>query len=78
MGWCVGLVGGDGASARVRKGGILGVAARTDAVIVQQLVVAGAEQDEVGEVRLAVPRDGREVVGFEFARSGAAWVLAVR
>jgi hypothetical protein len=47
------LVGGDGAAGCVCEGGLLGIAARTDAVIVQQLVMPGAEQDEVVELGLA-------------------------
>ena len=77
MRWCVWLVGGDGASGLVCEVGLFGVAARTDAVIVQELVVAGAEQDEVAELGVAAPLDRDEVVCFELAGSGAARVLAV-
>ena len=52
-------------------------AVRADVVVVEQFVVAGAEQDEVVELGLAAPLDRGEVVGFEFAGGGAARVLAV-
>ena len=71
------LVGGDCASGLVCEGGLLGVAACVDVVVVEQFVVAGAEQDEVVEFGLAAALDRDEVVGFEFAGGGAAWVLAV-
>jgi hypothetical protein len=77
VGWCVWLVGGDRASRCVREGGLLGVAARTDAVIVEQFVVAGAEQDQVVEFGRAATLDRDNVVRFELARGGAAGVLAV-
>jgi hypothetical protein len=76
-GWCVWLVGGDCASGFVFEGGLLGVAARADAVIVQQFVVAGAEQDEVVELGLAAVLERGEVVGLELAGGGAGGVLAV-
>ena len=77
MGWCVWLVGGDRASGCVRESGAFGVAAGVDVVVVEQFVVAGAEQDEVVEFGLAAVLDGGEVVGLEFAGGAAAGVLAV-
>ena len=53
------------------------MAAGVDVVVVEEFVVAGAEQDEVVEFGLAAALDGDEVVGFEFAGGGAAGVLAV-
>jgi hypothetical protein len=38
------LVAGDRASCRVLEGGMFGMAARSDAVIVQELAVSGAAQ----------------------------------
>ena len=76
--WCVWLVGGDRASGFVGEGGMSRVAAGPDVVVVQQLVVAGAEQDEVVELGGAAVLDGDEVVCLELARGGAAGVLAVR
>ena len=73
----MGLVGGDGAAGLVLEGGLLAVAGCVDVVVVEVFVVAGAEQDEVVELGLAAEFDGGEVVGFEFARGGAAGVLAV-
>ena len=61
----------------VCEGGLLGVAARADVVIVEQLVVSGAEQDEVVELGRAAALDRYEVVCFELASGGAAGVLAV-
>ena len=49
----VGLVGGDGASGRVREYGVVGGAVGVDVVVVEVFVVAGAEQDEVVELRPA-------------------------
>ena len=54
-GWCVWLVGGDRASARVGEDGLLAAAAGVDVVVVEMLVVAAAEQDEVVELRRAAP-----------------------
>jgi aspartate oxidase len=71
------LVGGDRASARVCEDGLLAGAAGVDVVVVEELVVAGAEQDEVVDFGLAAPFDRDEVVRLEFARGGAAGVLAV-
>jgi hypothetical protein len=71
------LVGSDGASGLVREGGLLGVAAGADVVVVEQFVVAGAEADEIVELGAAATRDRDDVVGFEFAGGGAAGVLAV-
>ena len=62
-GWCVWLVGGDGASVGVCEQGMPAVAAGADVVVVEQLVVAGAEQDEVVEFGLAAARDRDDVVG---------------
>ena len=73
----MGLVGGDGASGLILEDGRLGVAAGADVVVVEVLVVAGAEQDEVGEFGRAAVLVGDEVVGLEFAGGGAAGVLAV-
>ena len=74
----MGLVGGDGASGFVFEDGLLAVAAGVDVVVVEELVVAGAEQDEVVEFGFAAVLDGGEVVCLEFARGAAAGVLAVR
>jgi hypothetical protein len=71
------LVGGDRASGFVFEGRLLAGAACADVVIVQQFVVAGAEQDEVVELRLAAALDRDEVVRLELAGGGAAGVLAV-
>ena len=57
--------------------GVLGGAAGADVVVVEELVVAGAEQDEVVELGLAATLDRDEVVCLEFAGRGAAGVLAV-
>ena len=54
------------------------MAVGVDVVVVEEFVVAGAEQDEVVEFGLAAVFDGGEVVGFEFAGGAAAGVLAVR
>ena len=48
-----------------------------DVVVVEEFVVAGAEQDEVVELGLAAVLVRDEVVGLEFAGGGAAGVLAV-
>jgi hypothetical protein len=71
------LVGGDGASGFVFENGILSVATGAYAVIVEQLVVAGAEQDQVFKLRLAATLDRGEVMRFELALGGAAGVSAV-
>ncbi|HET6171583.1 MAG TPA: hypothetical protein VFD90_03185 [Gaiellales bacterium] len=71
------LVGGDGASGLVGEDGMFAVAAGANVVVVEEFVVAGAEQDEVGELGSAATLDGDDVVGFEFALSGAAGVLAM-
>ena len=71
------LVGGDRTSDVIFESGVLGTAARTDVVVVEQCVVAGAEQDEVVELGLAPELCRGEVVCFEFALGGAAGVLAV-
>jgi N-methylhydantoinase B/oxoprolinase/acetone carboxylase alpha subunit len=57
--------------------GLLGRAGGADAVVVEVLVVAEAEQDEVVELCRAAALDRGEVVCFEFAGGGAAGVLAV-
>ena len=72
------LVGGDRASGGVGEGGLFGVAARTNTVVVEVFVVAGAEQDEVVELGPAAVLDRDQVVRFEFAGGGAAGVLAMR
>ena len=72
------LVGGDRTPGFVFEGGVVGGAARADVVVMEQFVVAGAEQDEVVELGFAAVFDGGEVVGFEFAGGAAAGVLAVR
>ena len=72
------LVGGDRASGRAFEDGLLAGAARADVVVVEQLVVAGAEQDEVVELGLAAALDRHDVVCLELAGGGAAGVLAVR
>src|SRR4029079_17608733 len=76
-GWCVGLVGGDGAAGLVLEDWGLALAVGVYVVVVEMFVGAGAEQDEVVQLGLAAEFDGGEVVGFEFARGGAAGVLAV-
>jgi hypothetical protein len=53
-------------------------AAGLDVVVVEVLVVAGAEQGEVGEFGRAAARDRHDVVCLELAGGGAARVLAVR
>ena len=77
MRWCVWLVGGDRASGGVCEGGCVGGAAGVDVVVVEEFVVSVAEQDQVGELGLAVVLVGDEVVCFEFAGGGAAGVLAM-
>ena len=62
----------------VCEGGLLGGAVGVDVVVVEEFVVAGAEQDEVVELGLAALLDGGEVVGFELVGGGAAGVVAVR
>ena len=57
---------------------LLAVAGGSDAVVVEQFVVAWAEQDEVVELGLAAVLDRGEVMRLEFAGGGAAGVLAVR
>jgi hypothetical protein len=52
-------------------------AAGGDVVVVEEFVVAGAEQDEVVEDGLAAVLVRDEVVGLEFAGCAAAGVLAV-
>jgi hypothetical protein len=71
------LVGGDRACGCVGEGGLLAGAAGVDVVVVEVFVVAGAEQDQVGELGLPAAFGGGEVVCFEFAGGGAAGVLAV-
>jgi hypothetical protein len=61
----------------VGEGGVVGVAVGVDVVVVEEFVVAGAEEDEVVELGFAAVVDGGEVVGFEFAGGGAGGVLAV-
>jgi hypothetical protein len=48
-----------------------------DVVVVEEFVVAGAEQDEVVEDGLAAVLEWEEVVCLEFAGGAAAGVLAV-
>jgi hypothetical protein len=71
------LVGGDGAARFVGERWILRGAAGVDVVVVEECVVAGAEQDEVVELGRAAALDRHEVVCFELAGGGAAGVLAV-
>ena len=71
------MVGGNGASALVCEGGLFAGAAGVDVVVVEVLVVAGAEQDEVVDLRPAAMLDRDQVVCFEFAAGRAAGVLAV-
>ena len=71
------LVGGDRPSSLIFEVGLFGGAAGADVVVVQERVVAGAEQDEVRERRRATVRVVDHVVGMEFAVGGAARVLAV-
>ena len=59
------------------KAGCWPCAAGVDVVVVEEFVVAGAEQDEVVEFGLAAVLGGGEVVGFELAGGAAAGVLAV-
>ena len=77
MRWCVWLVGGDRASGRVCERGCVAGAAGVDVLVVQELVVSAAEQDQVGELGPAAVLVGDEVVCFELAGGGAARVLAV-
>ena len=70
------LVGGDRAAVLVREYRLLAVAAGVDVVVVEEFVVAGAEQDEVGELGRSTALAGDHVMGFEFASGGAAGVLA--
>ena len=72
------LVGGDGASVLILEDGRLAVAAGVDVVVVQELVVTRAEQDEVVENGRAAALDRDDVVCFEFAGDATAGVLAVR
>ena len=74
------LVGGDGASVGVGEDGVLAVAAGADVVIVEQLVVAGAEQDEVVELGLAAARDREEwcASSSRIAVQPGYWQCAVR
>ena len=76
-GWCVWLVGGDRASGLVLEGGLFAVAAGTDVVVVQQFVMARAEQNEVLELGLATQLVGDQVVCLELAGGAAAGVLAM-
>jgi hypothetical protein len=46
-------------------------------VVVEELVMAGAEQDEVVDVGCAAMLERDDVVCFELALGGAAGVLAV-
>jgi hypothetical protein len=71
------LVGSYRAPGFIREGGLRPVAAGLDVVIVEQLVVTGAEQDQVVELGPAVMLDCDEVVRLELAGPGAARVLAV-
>jgi hypothetical protein len=68
---------GDCAAVLVLEEGLVGGAAGADVVVVEVLVVAGAEQDQVLELCQAAVLDGYEVVGFELAWGAAAGVLAV-
>ena len=74
--WCVWLVGGDRASGRVRERRRV-AGAGADVLVVQELVVSVAEQDQVDELGPAVVLVGDEVVRFELARCGAAGVLTM-
>ena len=78
MGRCVWLVGGYRASRIVPEDGVLGVAACVDAVVVEEFVVAGAEQDEVVELGPAATLDRDDVMRFEFACGAAVRVLAMQ
>ena len=71
------LIGGDGASGFVFEDGVLAGAAGSDVVVVDELVVAGAEQDQLVDLGPGSEREWDEVVGVEFAEGGAAGVLAV-
>ena len=77
MGWCVWLVGGDRASGRVRERRCVAGAAGADVLVVEEFVVSGAEQDQVGELGRAAVFVCDEVVCLEFACGGAAGVLAM-
>jgi hypothetical protein len=70
-------MGGDRPSRLVGEDGCLAAAAGVDVVVVEAFVVAGAEQDQVGEFGLAAGLGGHEVVCLEVAVCGAAGVLAV-
>jgi hypothetical protein len=56
---------------------LLAATAGLDVVVVDELVVAGAEQDQLGDLGPGAEREWREVVGVELAQRGAARVLAV-
>jgi hypothetical protein len=72
------LVGGDRASCLVGEDGVLAGAAGAHAVVVQELVVvAAAEQDEVVEFRRPAELERDDVVCFELTLGGAPGVLAV-
>jgi hypothetical protein len=68
---------GDRASGLVREGGLVAVTAGADVVVVELLVVAGAEQDEVVELGPSAALDRDDVVCLELAGGGAGGVLAV-
>ena len=72
------LVGGNRASGFVLERGLFGAAAGADVVVVQELVMAGAEQDQIVQLGLATPLDCNQVMRFELASGVAAGVLALR
>ena len=71
------LVGGDRSAGRVGEGEVVRCAGRFDGVVVEELVVAWAEQDEVVELSQPATPDREDVMRFEFVRGGAAGVSAV-
>ena len=71
------LVGGDSPSGFVGERRLLAVTARADVVVVQQLVVSEAEEDEIVELGLPALLVRYDVVRVELVRGGAAGVLAV-
>ena len=63
--------------ASILEDGLVAGAAGADVVVVQELVVSGAEQDQVRELGASAVLVRDEVVCLELARGGTAGVLAV-
>jgi hypothetical protein len=70
-------IGGDAAPVRAGEDRPVPVSARADLPVVKQLVVARAEQDQVGELGPAAMLDRDQVVRLELTRGGTARVLTV-